>query len=285
MRKERVTFISRNRPVRIQTESYEKDFLVSMHFHTELEILRVDSGMMRCYANNDICILKEGDIILFNSMLPHATEILIDQSSTSFVQFKNPASLPGTLHYLSHFLKKSGSPYYVFDKNDPVYEELNNCISTIVAENKKNSISHDYVITANLYLILSILHRKKLLPDMDRLIDASAIRKIMPVLDFIEENYNDNLSLSQLSDILNLNENYFCRIFKKATGTTVTEYLNFVRVYEAQKLLSGQMSLSEISNQVGFASLSYFNRVFKRYYLCSPSAYKKISGQADNFLL
>jgi len=284
MKNERVTFASPSRPVRIQTESYKKNFLAPMHFHTELEILRVDSGMLRCYANTAVCTLQEGDIIFFNSMFPHATEILIDQSSTSFIQFKNPASLPGALHYLSHFLKKSGNPYYIFQKNDAVYEEINHCISAIVAESQKKSISHDYVIIANLYLLLAVLHRKKLLPDMNSLLDPVAIGKILPVLHFIEENYAENLSLSRLSEILSLNENYFCRIFKKATGLTATDYLNFVRVYEAQKLLGSQMSISEICNRVGFSSLSYFNRVFKKYYLCSPSAYKKIVGRSDSLL-
>ena len=75
--------------------------------------------------------------------------------------------------------------------------------------------------------------------------------------------------------MLNFDPSYFCRIFKSAIGATFTEYLNFVRVCKAEKMLSRtNNSILDISEAVGFSSVSYFNRVFKKYRNCSPRAYR-----------
>ena len=88
--------------------------------------------------------------------------------------------------------------------------------------------------------------------------------------------------LSEVSTLLGFNESYFCRIFKLATTTTFTEYLNFVRVCKAEKLLvTTQDSILDISLAVGIGSLSYFNRIFKKYHNCSPSFFRTVQYLAN----
>lgn len=94
---------------------------------------------------------------------------------------------------------------------------------------------------------------------------------------------NEQMTLGEIGELLNLNESYFCRLFKKATGSTFTEYLNFVRICKAEHMIKNGASISESAYGVGFSSLSYFNRVFKKYKFCSPSDYKKISKQREGF--
>ena len=91
----------------------------------------------------------------------------------------------------------------------------------------------------------------------------------------VNKNYSENVSLEEASSLLGFDTSYFCRIFKSATGATFTEYLNFVRICKAEKLLSQtKKSILEISEAVGFSSLSYFNRVFKRIRNSSPGNYR-----------
>ena len=86
------------------------------------------------------------------------------------------------------------------------------------------------------------------------------------------------MSLEEISSMLGFNESYFCHIFKQATGTTFTEYLNFVRVCKAEKMLSqNKGSITEIAEAVGFCSVSYFNRIFKKYKNCSPGYYRHLN--------
>ena len=76
--------------------------------------------------------------------------------------------------------------------------------------------------------------------------------------------------------MFNFNEQYFCRLFKSIVGTSPINYINFVRVSKAEKLLKKETSLLKVANDMGFSSLSYFNRVFKKYKHYSPGEYKKI---------
>lgn len=92
---------------------------------------------------------------------------------------------------------------------------------------------------------------------------------------YIEENQAEDLSLTTVARSVNTSTFYFCKMFKKATGLTFTEYLGRVRVEKAKALLlSPHARVSEVAFEVGFQSLSQFNRVFKRIAGLSPSEYR-----------
>jgi AraC-like DNA-binding protein/ligand-binding sensor protein len=102
--------------------------------------------------------------------------------------------------------------------------------------------------------------------------EAPAIRKAKA---FIEEHKQDQLSLSQVARSVNVSTYHFCKMFKRATGFTFTEYLSLVRIAKAKNLLlNPHLHVSEIAYEVGFNSLTHFNRVFKKIVGQSPSAYR-----------
>jgi AraC-like DNA-binding protein/ligand-binding sensor protein len=92
---------------------------------------------------------------------------------------------------------------------------------------------------------------------------------------FIEEHQTDELSLGQVARATNTSTFYFCKIFKKATGLSFTEYLARVRIEKAKALLlSPHRRVSEIAYEVGFQSLTHFNRKFRKIAGMSPTAYR-----------
>jgi AraC-like DNA-binding protein/ligand-binding sensor protein len=94
--------------------------------------------------------------------------------------------------------------------------------------------------------------------------------------EFIEKNQAEDLSLPMVARAVNTSTFYFCKMFKKATGLTFTEYLGRVRVERAKTLLlNPHVRVSEVAFEVGFQSLSQFNRVFKRIAGLSPTAYRE----------
>ena len=98
---------------------------------------------------------------------------------------------------------------------------------------------------------------------------------IMRAKDFIEKNQGEDLSLANVARAVNTSTFYFCKMFKKATGLTFTEYLGRVRVEKAKSLLlNPHTRVSEVAFEVGFQSLSQFNRVFKRITGLSPTEYR-----------
>jgi len=93
--------------------------------------------------------------------------------------------------------------------------------------------------------------------------------------EFIENHKSDPISLSEVARALNVSTFYFCKLFKKATGINFTEYLSRVRIEKAKNLLlNPNLRVSEIAYEVGFQSLTHFNRVFLRIVGRSPTAYR-----------
>jgi YesN/AraC family two-component response regulator len=83
------------------------------------------------------------------------------------------------------------------------------------------------------------------------------------------------LSLGQVAKAVNTSTFYFCKMFKKGTGLNFTEYVSRVRIESAKNLLlNPNLRISEIAYQVGFQSLTHFNRVFKKVAGESPTDYR-----------
>jgi len=93
---------------------------------------------------------------------------------------------------------------------------------------------------------------------------------------FIAEHQGDELSLTQVAKEVNMSAFYFCKMFKKSTGLTFTDYLARVRVEKVKNLLlNPNRRVSEAAYEAGFQSLSQFNRVFRRIAGESPSVYRE----------
>jgi AraC-like DNA-binding protein len=94
--------------------------------------------------------------------------------------------------------------------------------------------------------------------------------------EFIAENHEEDISLGQVAKAVNTSTFHFCKMFKKATGLHFTEYVSRVRTEKAKNLLlNPNLRISEIAYQVGFQSLTHFNRVFKKITGQSPTVYRE----------
>lgn len=273
MYNEKKIFVNSERPVVIKKNRKA----ANIHFHKEIELLYVTSGKMTYTTNRGTFEVNSGDVAFFNTNVPHKTSFSTDCVKNVVIQFLNPIKPTGNLKYLGIFLETDSITDYVFKNDSPYTKEICQYIDAMITANEHREIAYNYSVIANMYLIISLLHRKRLLVDNISLIRNDLVEKIMPVVEYINNNYSENITLKELSDILHLNEQYFSRLFKKATGITPIEYLNFVRIYEAEKLIKSGENASSAALKTGFSSLSYFNRVFKKQKNCSPKDYKRMS--------
>lgn len=93
---------------------------------------------------------------------------------------------------------------------------------------------------------------------------------------FVDAHIEDNVSLGEVSKAVNVSANYFSELFKKATGINFADYVSRVRVEKTKHfLLDPHRQITEIAFDVGFKSLSQFNRVFRRHAGMSPREYRK----------
>ena len=93
--------------------------------------------------------------------------------------------------------------------------------------------------------------------------------------EFIHEHQTENLRLGHVAKAVNTSTFYFCKMFKKVTGINFTDYLSRVRIEKSKNLLlNPNLRVSEIAFEVGFQSLTHFNRVFKKILGQSPTEYR-----------
>ena len=248
----------------------------SLHRHEELEFLPIYSGLFHCYSESGACYdATAGDVIFVNSGVPHATACE-DETQCGLLQFKQKdfldTEIERVIRYSSRLDSLSDDGVRVL--RDPA---LFSAINGIFAEIKEKKVAYEMFAKARVYDILGLLYRGGILSDAERIYNSKEVQKILPALSYINEKYAEDIDLTEISTLLGFDPSYFCRIFKSAIGATFTEYLNFVRICKAEKMIAkGENSILEIADAVGFSSVSYFNRIFRKYHSCSPSYYRTV---------
>lgn len=107
--------------------------------------------------------------------------------------------------------------------------------------------------------------------------NKSANPEIMGLLHYLEAHVEDNISLEQAAGRCALGKSQFCILFKKTTGKTFVNYFNRLKMKKAFVLLSsGKIQVQEAADRIGIRDISYFSRLFKKYYNISPSDVKKM---------
>lgn len=251
--------------------------IANAHYHDELELLLVYQGPLEISSGGRDYHADTGDIVYIASGEPHSTYTSRVGTHYGLLQFKDGDFLhsPETRKIIKYSLKfhhLTEDPVKIF-KSERLFEEF----SLIISEQAEGAPAFNTMIRSAILRIIAILEREGALSLDDEIYRTAAGQKILPALAYINENYKEDIALSDIAALLGFNESYFCRMFKQATGATFTEYLNFVRICKAEKLLTeGTSSILDISSEVGFASVSYFNRIFRKYRSCSPSYYRAL---------
>ena len=111
-----------------------------------------------------------------------------------------------------------------------------------------------------------------------QLIDTSGFSDLtIKMIIFLEENYASKISLELLAEKMGYSKNYICFVFKKDTGFTIIDYLNFVRIRHAAEMFSySDNEISHICKDVGFVNMSHFNHTFKRFVGIPPGVYRRM---------
>lgn len=119
-----------------------------------------------------------------------------------------------------------------------------------------------------------ILHR--LLTNHQRSSSALLDIRIKKIMSYITDHYSQDISVRSLAEEVKLNPVYLGKLFKQNTGSTIKEYINRIRINNAEMMLSsGDFTVSETAERCGFHDISYFSNLFKSIKGYPPSAAKK----------
>ncbi|SDC11914.1 two-component system, response regulator YesN [Candidatus Frackibacter sp. WG12] len=99
---------------------------------------------------------------------------------------------------------------------------------------------------------------------------------IKQATNYINRNYDQDLTLERVAKAVHLNPSYLSHTFKEETGSNFTDYLTKIRLKKAQELLKTSKSkITEIAHQVGYQNSNYFSQVFKKEFGLTPTQYRK----------
>lgn len=112
---------------------------------------------------------------------------------------------------------------------------------------------------------------------------TKASRKVFDLLNYFNSYYMEDVSGDSIEELLGCNFDYLNRVFKQATGKTIFNYLNELRVIKAKQFLeNGLYSISDVAEMTGFNDAYYFSKVFKKYAGTTPGKYSKSKRQQED---
>lgn len=258
-----------------------KNIVVDSHWHDCYEILFMLEGEALQQVNDktfkvvkdDIVILKEGDIHSTYTEPFEKTRILVIKFLPNVIE--NCYSSLFESKYILTFVNNSSSSINHIINTDNNYSKMHNIMMGLYEEFLHKENGYEIFIKGYLYQLIAILTRSKIIDSISSYKD-NELQKLDKLFKYIETHYKENIDLKMAAGILNLSYSYFSRYFKRITGRTFKEYLDFVRICEAEKLiLSKNVNISQAAYEVGFSNVSSFNRVFKRVRKYPPSNIKK----------
>ncbi|MFI0491958.1 AraC family transcriptional regulator [Flavobacterium sp.] len=248
------------------------------HYHPEIELVYINGGSGKRQVGSHISYYTSGSLILIGSNLPHC----------GFTDEQTGNKKETVIHMKPDFL---GTDFFGISEMKNIKQLFNRAKSGIVfiGETKKRIGSKIELIEnqlpfERLLTILSILNELGEATEF-KVLNAEGFSmemqmqdndKINTVFNYVKDNFQEQITLDEVAELVSMTIPSFCRYFKKITSKTFTKFVNEYRLVHASKLLAEKpISISEICFESGFNNFSYFNKSFQEFTGKSASQYRK----------
>jgi AraC-like DNA-binding protein len=258
------------------------DFGCVWHQHPECEITLVQSGGTERWVGDKLTRLKPGDLVMLGSGLPH--DYRNDRTGRGrtqnveavVVQFMPHLLGPDWLQRAS--MKPLERLFHRARLGLEVTGSTRRRVARLIQSLPKTRGLQRVIL---LMEVLQILANSKELvsiasPGFDASGRTNASDRIGTVLRHIEDHLAEPLYVTQLATLTGLSESAFSRLFRKATGRTVPQYLNELRIARACRLLADtDHTVNQIADSCGYPSPAHFQRQFQRLQKRAPLDYRR----------
>lgn len=255
---------------------------ILFHWHPELEISYVHEGTARYHIDYDFFNSQSGDIILIRPNGMHSIHPIENKEHiTDSIKFH--LDLIGysivdqvSLRYLQPLQTSSFKFIQCIKPSMTGYNDIKNCLFDIFNISKEENRHFVLLLKAKLNELLYLLYYHQYVIKKHTDDTYRKNERIRDLIDYINNNYQQNLTIEFLADYMGYSKTHFMTVFKQHTGTSCTEFIIQVRLNKASEhLINSTTAIIDIANSVGFNNLSNFNRQFKRYYHTTPRQYRK----------
>ncbi len=247
------------------------------HYHPEIELVYVNGGSGKRQVGSHVSYYTNGELILIGSNLPHCglTDRLTGNTNETVIQMK--------LDFL-------GNDFFnipEMKKIQSLFEMANGGITfsgkTKIKIGEKLEVLEYQTDFQRLLSILNILNELANSKEIKFLnaegfsleSDVKDNDRINVIFNYVKNNFKEEITLDEMSNIVSMTIPSFCRYFKKITNKTFVQFVNEYRLVHASKLLAEKpMSITEVCFECGFNNFSHFNKSFKAFTGQNPSEYR-----------
>jgi AraC-like DNA-binding protein len=270
-------------PLSIVYKAYGTSHERIFHSHEFSEIALMISGSVLHCVNDKMTTLKKGDIIVIHPGIIHGYDHTNSIELINIMYDRNRLPLPMLSDGYTHPLFQMFFP----DKNAPPITNPEKPILNIPNKKLPNVIELIQRLDAELKgseacrLFYSIALFMELITILIRCGHEQPVRcfqsfAMESVLEFININYQKQISINQLAKFAKMSERSFFRQFKSTMGCSPGDYLINIRLQHAVKLLTdSRLTISEIADKCGFPNNSYFSAMFKKLLGVTPRSFRK----------
>lgn len=268
----------------IVMERIERDSnfsMMSKHIHNEYEIYYLVSGDRYYFIEKQTYYVKKGSLVLIDRNQIHKTVMANTSYHDRILMMISEEALAAifklydSIDIRSFFANSSG----VIDLNEAGQNYVENILAAITTELREKHTSFEFAVKAKLADLIVFAYRCKTGENaamQAEIIHSEKYRKINEIAEYITRDYQYNISLADIAQKFFISKSYLSKIYKEVTGFTVNEYINVVRIKKAQQLLENtEYSITQIAELIGYDSITYFEKVFKKYIELSPLQYRK----------
>ena len=257
---------------------YGQKFNFDGEQHDFWELVYIDSGEATISAENKVFTLSQGEVYFHKPNEYHAISTK-DFANSIIVSFEchspamksfedKKATLTETEKVLLRTIVKEGSACFSDKLNEVHLRKLNRA--------KSAPFGAEQMIKTSIEQLLILLIRRA--PDNEKVISTPKSAKSLAerIKQILMENVYTEISLSRIASELFFSVTYVKSTFKKSTGKTVMQYFAELKIEEAKKLISQDCyTFMEIAYKLGYSSLHYFSRQFKKVTSMTPTQYAK----------
>lgn len=249
------------------------------HYHKEVEFLAIIEGHLGVQSKHDYVVLGPGDVMVLGASQPHRshkpfTDVLhYVVFQIDLVKHFDQSTMP-YLYCFSELTQPLDKLNYVFDINESAKRETYAFIMEVFKESQTRMRGYEIAISSVIKRLILLLLRNDSRNVLNYTGETELIR-LKPVLDYVNANLNDKLSVEDACALLNLSYHYFIKYFKKTMGLSFVEYVNYKRIKRSELLLlTSELSIMDVGYEVGISNMAQFYKLFKRHNQCSPREFK-----------
>ena len=255
------------------------------HYHNYYELYYLFSGERYYFIKDKTYHIKKGDLVLIKEYVTHCSAAAKNQPYKRVLvdfkkEFLSELNAVFAQDDLFHCFNNQIHVISVRPGDQPTLEHLLTDMVNEYKEKRPGYVSYLKASVAQMLLLANRHSDRRVEYNTDYMNQTHKI--VAEAVGYINNNYNEDINLELISGKFFISTHYFSRIFKKSTGMTFIEYLNGIRIKEAQKLLATtRLSISEISERVGYKSSTHFGRLFKQLTKTSPREYRNLDHNND----